>query len=175
MKGGNYWSIWRPPHYDCEYDGKCALKLGPCRSYTHGASVTCSFSAKMGKTCRMRALWMWTSRLPCSSSESRRTKTLWSLIPKEECSGASLCHKRLVTLRYLLRYHRNTMRPSLIKHVELQLNLISLQGSLIASHGVSTVRMLQDLPRRKVLHISHANPNPIDKCVKIRGLGRVLD
>ena len=74
---------------------------------------------------------------------------------------------------YLLHYRRNTVHPSLIKHLEPELNPVSLQRSLIASQGFSIVRMLEDLPVMKVFYISHAKPDPVDKYVEIPGLERV--
>ena len=61
----------------------------------------------------------------------------------------------------------------LIKHLDPELNPVSLQKSLIASHGFSIVQMLEDLPGRKVLYIFRANIDPVDKCVEFPGLGRV--
>ena len=43
----------------------------------------------------------------------------------------------------------------------------------MASHDFSIVRMLEDLPGRKVLYISHAKPDPMDECIEIPDLGRV--
>ena len=109
----------------------------------HGASafMTCSISAKVEKIYRLRASWIWVPHLFCSSSKARPTKTLWSLIPKEECSGEFVPQAFSDFAIYLLHYRGNTVHPPLIKYLEPRLNPASLQRSLIASHGFSFVRM----------------------------------